>query len=146
VNSLRRDSYTQALAEIDAALTQLAQCISVLAGQDMTRPEVMVEESRPILKSAIRAAHGLHDGPNGAPWIGVQERLPENHQEVLLYHCLGDSRRGMHAYDVATYSGGRWIFPWDRGELNPKPRWAIAWMPIPKHSSDDATHGGDSNG
>lgn len=70
-------------------------------------------------------------------WRDVKVTLPCDGDEVLLFHCLGDSRRGPHAYDVATYSRGRWIFPWDRSELNPKPRWAVAWMPIKKHESDN---------
>jgi hypothetical protein len=41
--------------DLQAALTQFAQCISVLAGDDRTRHEVMVEESRPILKAALAA-------------------------------------------------------------------------------------------
>ena len=35
--------------------TQLAQCIGVLDGQDKTRPEVMVEESRAVMRSSYEA-------------------------------------------------------------------------------------------
>jgi hypothetical protein len=45
--------------DLQAALTQFAQCISVLAGDDRTRHEVMVEESRPILKAALAALASL---------------------------------------------------------------------------------------
>jgi integrase len=59
-------SATNSYRDLQAALTQFAQCISVLAGDDRTRHEVMVEESRPILKGLQRApigrllAAGLH--------------------------------------------------------------------------------------
>jgi hypothetical protein len=56
--------YSYGNADIENALTQFAQCISVLSGQDRTRPEVMVEESRPILKKAIAALRQC--GPNDA--------------------------------------------------------------------------------
>ena len=68
---------------------------------------------------------------NAADWISVDERLPDDGQEVLIWHNLGD--RGHpevpYAVDVASYIGGKWIFPWDRG-LNQSPRWVIAWQPI----------------
>lgn len=80
----------------------------------------------------IEAALDLYENSlRPGQWIDVNERLPADGEEVLLYHCLGDSRRGDHARDVASYINGKWIFPWDRGELNPRPRWPVAWAPLP---------------
>ena len=57
-------SNTNEKGALQAALTQFAQCISVLAGDDRTRHEVMVEESRPILKAAL-AALASHEPEHG---------------------------------------------------------------------------------
>ena len=73
----RLDSYN---AKLEAALAQLAQCIGVLSGRDMTRPEVMAEESRPILREALAALRG---GPRELPaalfdGYAVYQELPQD--------------------------------------------------------------------
>jgi len=107
------DSYTQALAEIDAALTQLAQCIGVLAGHDMTRHEVMVEESRPVLKAAIRAAHGLRCGPNS--------RLEE--AERIIFWLTADHNSGpnyVKGFDMAREYFAKYPSTPDRATHSPQ--------------------------
>lgn len=56
---MRDDLTPQSVNVIEGATAMFAQCVSVLAGHDMTRHEIMVEESRPYLKAlhAFLAPH-----------------------------------------------------------------------------------------
>jgi hypothetical protein len=65
-------------------------------------------------------------------WIPVTEKLPNTDADVLVHHILGDRDRCPRACDVAAYINGEWIFPWDRGQLNPPPDWVTHWMPLPE--------------
>lgn len=82
-------------------------------------------ERQPIYTSPAPAA------PQG--WVSVKERLPKAGDDVLIYHNLGDVERPEvpHAFDVAAYIKGKWIFPWDRDQRNNPPRWVQFWMPLP---------------
>ena len=60
-------SYRADIKAVEIAMTQFAQCVSVLAGNDMTRAEVMVAESRPALIEGFQAMVRLAergDGPS----------------------------------------------------------------------------------
>lgn len=94
-----------------------------------TAPEAYLQKELRRLHAAVEASAALE----AREWIPVSERTPEEFQEVLLYHNLGDVERPgvAHAIDVASYVDGEWIFPWDRGTLNPAPRWPQYWMPLP---------------
>ena len=63
-------------------------------------------------------------------WVPVGERLPDSEDDVLIRHVLGDRAECNKAYDVAAYVKGKWMFPWDRGELNNSPEWVTHWQPI----------------
>ncbi len=64
-------------------------------------------------------------------WTRCEDRMPEDGQECLIWHVLGDTARHPHAMDIATWLKGEWIFPWDRPKLNNTPQWVRAWMPLP---------------
>lgn len=74
-------------------------------------------------------------GPSGGNWINVDERKPEVHQEVLVYHILGDQARSPRAIDIAFLSskGEGWLFPWCNrlGKEQISPVWVTHWMPLP---------------
>lgn len=85
--------------------------------------------------SFLECFQAVPSAKKASGWISVKDRLPDIHEEVLLYHCIGDSRGGDHAIDVAWRSLDKdgkdvWGFPWDRAAKSPAPRWAVAWMPI----------------
>lgn len=66
-----------------------------------------------------------------ARWIKSSERLPEEWQEVLIYHVLGDQARSPRAYDVAWYHAAHWTFPWGAREIT-EPTWVTHWMHLPE--------------
>lgn len=61
------------------------------------------------------------------PWIDVADRMPEDEQEVIIWHVLGDSSRSPHTMDFAHWIKGKWIMPWGAGA----PQWVKAWRPMP---------------
>ncbi len=65
-----------------------------------------------------------------AAWVRTKERMPEDGQEVLVYHVLGDRSGAPMTMDLATRINGKWIYPWDRGGINPTPWLVTHWMPI----------------
>lgn len=66
-------------------------------------------------------------------WNDANENKPNEGEDVLVWHVLGDTTRANHAYDVAVWVKGKWIFPWDRNPdfRNPDPQWVRAWAYIP---------------
>lgn len=66
-------------------------------------------------------------------WIAVEDRLPTQGMDVLIYHVLGDRDRPEvpHAYDVGWLLSSGWYFPWDRAGRN-KPMFVTHWMPLPE--------------
>lgn len=82
-------------------------------------------------RASPEATPGQSQVPDG--WVAVSERLPAHDGEVLIYHILGDSSRSEvpRAYDIAAYMQGKWVFPWDRGDLNNPPRWVTYWRELP---------------
>lgn len=62
-------------------------------------------------------------------WTRCEDGMPEDGQECLIWHVLGDSSRSPHAIDIASWLNGKWIFPWDRPKLNNPPQWVRAWRP-----------------
>jgi len=65
-------------------------------------------------------------------WVDVRERLPDTELDVLVYHVLGDRAICNKAIDVAAYVNGKWVFPWDRSNLNNPPQWVTHWQPLPQ--------------
>lgn len=61
-----------------------------------------------------------------APWVDVDDRLPDNEQEVIIWHVLGDHSRSPHTMDFAHWINGKWILPWQGVAV-----WVKAWMPVP---------------
>jgi hypothetical protein len=66
-------------------------------------------------------------------WVSTEDQMPKAHQEVLIYHVLGDRDRPEvpHAYDVAWRTDKGWQFPWDRTGRQ-RPVFVTHWMPLPE--------------
>ena len=60
-------------------------------------------------------------------WVSVEDRLPENEQEVLVY-WRNTSQKAEH-FEITHYTGNHWFLldntsrPWIE---------VIAWMPLPE--------------
>jgi hypothetical protein len=66
-------------------------------------------------------------------WVNAEKRKPPQWREVLIYHVLGDRDRPEvpHAMDVAWWTPGGWLFPWDRGN-HQRPMFVTHWMELPE--------------
>lgn len=61
----------------------------------------------------------------GAPWVSVEERLPEDKEPILMI-AVGIGPRGDYTTD--QYAGWRAGDTWERWPLNEEP---THWMPLP---------------
>lgn len=80
----------------------------------------------------IRAASKRLEEPAASPWISVNDRLPEDGQDVLVI-ARGRPREHLildNAYELATfYDGEGWLFDAYPDWENPQ---VTYWMPLPK--------------
>ena len=75
----------------------------------------------------------LESTPSASGWIKAEDRKPAFHQEVMIYHVLGDRDRPEvpHGFDVAWWTKEGWLFPWDRGDRQ-RPMFVTHWKPLPE--------------
>jgi hypothetical protein len=118
----------------------------------MTPPSIPLEQQIAQIEAVI-AHYGKYENLNpnwhsilaslkelqASRWISVKDEFPEDGAEVLVYHVLGDRAVCNKACDVAAYVNGKWIFPWDRGNLNNPPQWVTHWKPISPPIADKGT-------
>lgn len=84
----------------------------------------------------IRAARERLEAPAASPWISVDDRLPEDEQDVLVI-ASGRPREHLildNAYELATfYDGEGWL-------LDAYPEWedpqVTYWMPLPERPKE----------
>lgn len=84
----------------------------------------------------IRAARKRLEEPAASPWISVDDRLPEDEQDVLVI-ASGRTREHLilnNAYELATfYDGEGWL-------LEAYPEWenphVTYWMPLPERPKE----------
>lgn len=84
----------------------------------------------------IRAARKRLEEPAASPWISVDDRLPEDEQDVLVI-ASGRPREHLildNAYELATfYDGEGWL-------LKAYPEWenpqVTYWMPLPERPKE----------
>ena len=71
--------------------------------------------------------------PSNDGWIPVEERLPEDCEEIVLVQVSGKMAENIwfdNAFELATYVNGEgWILENHREWENPK---VIAWQPLPE--------------
>lgn len=106
-----------ALADrIEDAKEEVPILISLLGAQRL----------RKVVEEAKRSR-----GPKSG-WIDCDDRMPESGDEVLVYHVLGDRSGAPMTIDIATWGNSKkWIYPWDRGGINPTPWLVTHWHPLP---------------
>ncbi len=71
---------------------------------------------------------------NQNEWIGVEERLPDNHRTVLVA-CKGITVAGAAPIAVGSYGGGHWFLADAEGTLYLTKYMHIVvthWMPLPE--------------
>ena len=71
---------------------------------------------------------GYEQAQNESQWISVDERLPDNHDDVLV---IGDGWDGMNWWRIYFFENGTW-FTVDGEEVDKESQLKIThWMPLP---------------
>lgn len=95
---------------------------------DVIRNKGAIEELG-IIKKIIRS----HMDDDADDWIPVEERLPEDCEEIVLVQVSGKMTENIwfdNAFELATYVNGEgWILDNYPEWENPK---VIAWQPLPE--------------
>lgn len=91
-----------------------------------SKPLIAVEDILKIIRSNM-------DDKDNDGWISVEERLPEDCEEIVLVQVSGKMAENIwfdNAFELATYVNGEgWILENYPECENPK---VIAWQPLPE--------------
>lgn len=91
-----------------------------------SKPLIAVEDILKIIRSNM-------DDEDNDGWISVEERLPEDCEEIVLVQVSGKMAENIwfdNAFELATYVNGEgWILENYPECENPK---VIAWQPLPE--------------